>query len=173
MLRFSLESINSRSPYRVQVSADGSFCFTTDESLTYEVGFVKDYMFSAENAYQIFLMPKGTPNTTKDDKMQQTVTVIIEEFFQSNDMLLDYICETRDGRQAVRNRLFSRWFYQYPKRDLFTLRTIEIAHEDLLYFASAIIRNDNPHYNEYMEAIDKFEAEMAEKLKTGLTIDSE
>lgn len=165
MLKFSIESINSRSPYQVRESGEGLFCFTTDESLVYEVGFVRDYMLSTENAYQIFLMPKGTPNVTRDDKMQKTMTVIIEEFFQVNDVLLDYICETRDGRQAARNRLFSKWFSQYPNRDQFTLRTIELEYDDMLYFASVILRNDNPHYHEYLEAINKFEVEMAEKLK--------
>ena len=168
MLRLSAESINSRSPYCVQVSSDGSFCFTTDEFLTYEIGFVEDYMFSIGNAYQIFLMPRGVPNAAKDDKMQQTVTVIIEEFFQTNDVLLDYICETRDGRQAARNRLFAKWFNQYPNRDQFTLRTVDIEYAGERYFASAIFRKDNPHYHEYMEAIDKFEAEMIEKLHTEL-----
>lgn len=165
MLKFSIESINSRSPYQVRESGEGLFCFTTDESLVYEVGFVRDYMLSTESAYQIFLMPKGTPNATKDDKMQKTMTVIIEEFFQVNDVLLDYICETRDGRQAARNRLFSKWFSQYPNRDQFTLRTIELEYDDMLYFASVILRNDNPHYHEYMEAINMFKVEMAEKLK--------
>ena len=166
MLRLSLESINSRSPYQVKVSDDGSFCFTTDESLTYEVGFVEDYMLSVGNAYQIFLMPKGVPNTTRDAKMQQTVTVIIEEFFKSNDVLLDYICETRDGRQAARNRLFTRWFNQYPDHNEYTLCTIEIDYDEQLYFASAILRNDNPNYQEYIDAIERFRAEMTEKLKS-------
>lgn len=166
MLRLSIEAINRRSPYQVTVSSDGSFCFTTDESQTYEVGFVEDYMFSMGNVYQIFLMPKEGQNLTKDNKMQQVVTVIIEEFFQSNDVLLDYICETRDGRQAARNRLFSRWFSQYPDHDKFTLRTIEIEYDGQLYYASAILRNDNPHYREYIDAIERFRKEMTEKLKS-------
>lgn len=164
MLQLSVKSINSRSPYRVQPSTDGSFYFTTDESFTYEVGFVEDYMLSTGQAYQIFLIPKEAPNETKDSKIQQTITTIIEEFFRTNDVLLDYICETKDGRQAARSRLFSKWFYQYPDRDKFTLRTIKIEYDGLIYFASAIFRNDNPHYEEYMNAIEKFEEEMREKL---------
>jgi len=33
------------------------------------------------------------------------------------------------------------------------------------YFASAIIRKDNPNYAEYMAAIDAFAVEMEEKLR--------
>ena len=42
MLRLSIETINSHSPYNIRLSDDGSFCFTTDEALTYEIGFVED-----------------------------------------------------------------------------------------------------------------------------------
>ena len=79
-------------------------------------------------------------------------------------VLLDYICDTKDGRQAVRNRLFSKWFNQYPYRDRFTLRTVNIEYAGQRYFASAIFRKDNAHYKEYIEAIDKFEANMIDKL---------
>ena len=165
MLKLSIESINSHSPYKLILSGDGSFCFATDEAQIYEIGVVEDYMLSVENAYQSFLIPKSSPNITKDEKMQQTITAIIEEFFKTNDVLLDYICDTKDGRQAARSRLFSHWFAQYPNRHLFTFRTISIEYEGLSYYASAIIRNDHPHYQEYMVAIDEFEAEMKEKIK--------
>lgn len=165
MLKLSIDAINQHSPYSLRLSEEGSFCFTTDEALVYEVGFIEDYMLAIEKAYQFFLLPKGSPNITKDDKMQQTVTAIIEEFFQSNDVLLDYICDTKDGRQAARSRLFTRWFSQYPNRQKFTLRTIEIEFESTAYYASAILRNDNPNYSECMEAINEFEKMMREKLR--------
>lgn len=164
MLKLSIESINSRSPYKLMLSGDGSFCFATDEALIYEVGFVEDYMLSVDNAYQFFIVPKSSPNITKDDKMQQTITAIIEEFFKADNVLLDYICDTKDGRQATRSRLFTQWFKHYPSRDLFTLRTISIEYENESYYASAIIRNDNPHYNEYIAAMNAFENEMEEIL---------
>ena len=88
MLRLSIETINSHSPYNIRLSDDGSFCFTTDEALTYEIGFVEDHMIAIENAYQFFLMPKSDANVQKDEKMQQTVTAVIEEFFRGVQPLL-------------------------------------------------------------------------------------
>lgn len=82
--------------------------------------YMEDYMISVDNAYQFFLMPKTVPNIQRDAKIQQTVTAIIEEFFRSNDVLLDYICDTKDGRQAARSRLFEQWFNHYPQRHLYT-----------------------------------------------------
>ena len=165
MLSLSIEDINRQSPYSIQLSADGSFCFTTDEAMTYEVGFVEDNMIAVDNAYQFFLIPKTIANVQRDAKMQQTVTAIIEEFFRSNDVLLDYICDTKDGRQAARNRLFTQWFRHYPQRHLYTLRTLSLEFDGISYYASAIIRNDSASYSDCMAALDAFESEMREKLQ--------
>ena len=72
MLRLSIETINSHSPYNIRLSDDGSFCFTTDEALTYEIGFVEDHMIAIENAYQFFLMPKSDANVQKDERTIRT-----------------------------------------------------------------------------------------------------
>lgn len=80
------------------------FYFVTDETQIYEIGFVEDQMIAIENAYQLFLISKSGQNEFKDSKIQQTITAIIEEFFKTNDVLLDYICDTKDGRQAARSR---------------------------------------------------------------------
>lgn len=163
MLKLSIENINSHSPYRIQLSGDGLFYFVTDEAQIYEVGFVEDHMITIDNAYQLFLIPKSGQNEYKDTKIQHTITAIIEEFFRFNDVLLDYICDTKDGRQAARSRLFTQWFNQYPYHHLFTLRAISVELDDVSYYASVIIRNTNPNYAECIAAIDAFEKEMKEK----------
>jgi hypothetical protein len=40
MLKLSLDSINYHAPYKIFLSADGVFSFTTDEAHVYEIGFV-------------------------------------------------------------------------------------------------------------------------------------
>ena len=42
MLKLSIDAINLHSPYSLRLSEEGSFCFTTDEALVYEVGFIED-----------------------------------------------------------------------------------------------------------------------------------
>ena len=53
-----------------------------------------------------------------DIKLRQTITAIIEEFFEvnGNEVML-YITETGDGKQMFRNRLFVRWFNMYNQHD--------------------------------------------------------
>ena len=114
------------------------------------MGFVEDYMLLVENVYQFFLVPKTEAGTTRDAKIQQTITAIIEEFFAAQEVLLDYICDTKDGRQAARSRLFSGWFAKYPLRHQYTLRTMSVDFEGEAYYASVILRLFlNFDYSEY------------------------
>lgn len=165
MLKLSLEDINKCSAYKIYLSNDDTYVFTTDHGTIYEVGFVEDCMLGMDNVYQFFIAPKNSSEQPKDDKIQSTIVSIIEDFFKNNDVLLDYICDTSDGRQALRNRLFSHWFALYPRRKYFTLRSISVYYEDISFYASVLIKNDNPKYAECLLAVDNFEMQIRDKLK--------
>ena len=78
-------------------------------------------------------------------KVKDSVLIIIDEFFDKNQSTLLYICETGDGKQSMRNRLFEYWFNSYNRKMLFTLLTTSIVDEEgEVNFATLIVRNDNP-----------------------------
>ena len=57
-----------------------------------------------------------------------------------------YICETGDGKQSFRSKLFERWFYTYNKKANYTFITSSIVDEEgVVNYATIIIRNDNPN----------------------------
>ena len=67
-----------------------------------------------------------------------------------------YICETGDGKQRMRNRLFGYWFNSYEYSSKFSMHTVCIDDEEgISNFAALIVRNDNPKVlcivNEFME----------------------
>lgn len=60
-----------------------------------------------------------------------------------------YICETGDGKQAMRNRLFQYWYSRYERKQEFTFLSASIKDkEGTINYATLIIRNDNPDYTE-------------------------
>ena len=105
MLKLSLESINSRSPYTIQLTADGSFSFVTDEALTYEVGFIEDYMIAVENAYQFFLIPKEGAQGSRDENFGMVhgieMMYIIFQALRSNSFHSTYslVVQLRESRE--------------------------------------------------------------------------
>jgi hypothetical protein len=164
-LSLSLDNINRTSFYHVTLSGEDTYIFSTEDGIVYEVGFLEDYMLNLPNVYQFFIALKGNYSQRKDDGIRLTILSIIEEFFKEHDVLLDYICDTSDGKQVLRNRLFTHWFALYPHRNLFTLRSLSVIYEDIGFYASVLIKNDNSHYAECLDAIDNFELNIREKLK--------
>lgn len=72
--------------------------------------------------------------------------LIIKNFFNMNEVALLYICESGDGKQYMRSRLFEYWFSSYQMKDKFILMPVSIEDmEGIENFAALIIRKDNPN----------------------------
>ncbi|MDO4934123.1 MAG: DUF6169 family protein, partial [Prevotella sp.] len=103
--------------------------------------------------------------TEPDRRIRQTIMVVLEEFFRQKDVVLDYICDTGDNRQAARSRIFSSWFRLFANQNQFTLRSMSIKAEGIEFFAAVVLRNDNPRFNNIIDAIQQFEKQIEDKLK--------
>lgn len=98
-------------------------------------------------------------NLLRDHKVRITILAIIEEFFNKNKAALLYICETGDGMQKMRSRLFQYWFSVYnEKEEYLFLPQVVYDEEDNENYAALIIRKDNPCFvelvSEFTETIN-------------------
>lgn len=60
-----------------------------------------------------------------------------------------YICETGDGMQKMRNRLFQFWFGVYvDSSEYLFLPQVVYDEENNENYAALIIRRDNPNFND-------------------------
>lgn len=166
MRPLSIKKINDKSPYKVALKGESSYAFTTAQGVEYEIGFIEDYMLGIDDVYQFFIAVRGDQKPkSNDSKVAETVFAVMEEFFSDGNLILDYVCDTSDGRQAARSRLFAYWYNSHPLRIGFTQRTIMASYDGVSYFAAVIVRNDNPRFSECMAAIDSFTENMADKLR--------
>ena len=164
-LEFSLSSLNKEAPYKLESSGLYSFSFMTEQGKRYEIGFIQDLMISDEGIYQFFISTEDKFKTAPDEKIQQTVMVVMTEFFKTQGVVLDYICATEDNRQAVRDRMFHRWFEQSMDKDQYYMRNMSVEIDGIWYYASVVLRKDNPRFDAVMEAVDRFVADFQDKLK--------
>ena len=150
-----LDSYNSRSPYRaIKSSSDGFYEFVTDFGVHYSIGFMFDDSIINHEAYQFIIANVNNKISPNDDKVRIAVMIMIDEFFKKNNKTMLYICETGDGKQAMRNRLFQYWFSKYERRGEFTYLSSSITDMDgIVNYATLIVRNDNP---ELVEVITQF-----------------
>ena len=151
-----LKNINLHSPYRVwQTQEDSHYYFQTDLGIQYDIVFEPDTSMISSGAYTIDIVNRQHIASPVDLKLRQTITAIIEEFFEvnGNEVML-YITETGDGKQMFRNRLFIRWFNTYQHHDKYIVRTAEGKMDGQDNFMAVFVRKSNPN-SEYI--IEVFE----------------
>ena len=59
-----------------------------------------------------------------------------------------YICDTSDGKEDGRNRLFLRWFDKHAAPGRFTICTARAKIENEMVYAAIIVENRNPKLKE-------------------------
>lgn len=109
MNTLDISAINTNAPYSVW-NVDEYYFFRTKYGALYKIGFMPDDTIWDENAYQFLIVNENNTTSPNDAHLKETVFCIIEGFFKANPSILLYLCETGDGKQASRNRLFIRWF---------------------------------------------------------------
>ena len=153
MRPLSLQNINAASPYHVKDGMEeGFYEFFTIHDVHYSVGFMADDLLMNEEAYQLIIANVNHHVSPRDSKVRDTVIEIVDEFFRVNNTTLLYICETGDGKQTMRNRLFQYWFASYRHKALFTMMHSSIVDTDgVVNYATLILRNDNPRFVQIVE----------------------
>ena len=158
MIKFLLKRILEKAPYDIVLSGN-DFMLQTDLGIRYTVSFNKeDIVLGGCDTYQLIIRKMEEAKSRHDPKVEATILAIIHEFFRSNLEILLYLCDTSDGREAYRNRLFLTWFDHYAENHLFTIRQAHAEIEGEGLFFCIIIDNRNPKLK---DIVDDFEAKSA------------
>ena len=148
MKALDLNLVNRLSPYKVWTEDGRDFFIETTRGQIFLVGFMDDYSIWETGAYQFTINNQSHQPSPNDLKLKDTILLLIEAFFAANPDILLYICETGDGKQAFRSRLFIRWFNTSKNRDAYILETAEVQEGNTKNFAALIVQKSNPRHNE-------------------------
>ena len=107
MKPLDLTRINRLAPYKVWTEDGRDFIVETNRGQIFVIGFMDDYSIWPNGAYQFTINNQSHKPSPLDQKLRETIFLLIEAFFTANPDILLYICETGDGRQAFRSRLFA------------------------------------------------------------------
>lgn len=155
MQAFNLTRLNLHSPYKVWLE-DGSYKFISDFGVQYRMEFVPNQDIWKDGAYEFGILNENQRNSPNDVKVKETVQCIIEEFFLTNPDILLYQCETGDNRQAMRARLFTKWFNEYALRDRFYVKVSVLKDEESDNFIALIVQKSNPSLDSIKQTFDNF-----------------
>ena len=162
MRELNIVSLNSKSPYLVEKRTINDYAFKTEFGVTCVVNFMDDYSVWEEGAYQFIIGNETQRKSPNDPKMRDTIICIIEAFFEENPDILLYVCETGDGKETMRNRLFLRWLKDYVRKEQFYIEHVEIEAEGIINFAAIIVQKSNPRLN---AIVDDFHSAIEELQK--------
>ncbi len=149
-MNIDVSMINKRAPYHVNATdANNNIDFVTDYGVQYIVGFDKDDTSLSFVTYQFFITNANNIKSPRDPKLRKTITAILEVFFQQNNEALLYICETGDGKQSMRSRLFEFWYNHYEGRKILMFLEASVVDADgVVNYTALLIRKDHPQLTE-------------------------
>lgn len=152
-----LENINKQSPYHVtqRLEVPCVLSFYTDFGVEYEIVIKSNDTFIPSGAYALDIINVWHQPSPGDQKFKQTLMAIVEEFFTQNNDVMLYVTETKDKKQAFRNRLFVRWFNTYEHRDQYVIKTAEGKMDGQMNFLAIISRKDNPKLIQVIAEFDE------------------
>ena len=150
MKPLDLARINRLAPYKVWTENGRDYLIETNRGQIFVIGFMDDYSIWPTGAYQFTINNQSHQPSPLDHKLRETIFLLIEAFFTANPDILLYICETGDGRQAFRSRLFIRWFNIYAGRDAYVMQAAEVKEGKTKNFAALIVQKSNPRLEEIL-----------------------
>lgn len=149
MKSIDIALINSHSPYEVWTNNGRDFFFLTDTGHLFIVSFEDDRSIWETACYQLIITNEDGSPSPNDRKLRDTIFQIIAGFFAANPDILLYICDTEDGKQALRSRLFLRWFHMYAEVEHYYMCTAEMVYRNgIANYAAIIVQSSNPQLKE-------------------------
>lgn len=148
-----LSLLNLRSPYVVWEDVQGLH-FRTDYEVVYMVDFCLYDVGTGTPAYWFNLYNLNCKNSPNDPKLQKTIICIVEEFFRVNPDILLYICDTAYNQQAMRARLFYRWFKSSSPEYRYVIRTAVVMDEGVANYIALIIPRTHPELTGILQYFD-------------------
>lgn len=153
MVNLSVNKINAVSPYKVEpIRNSGCVVFKTDFGVEYIVGFDLTEVLVCAETYQFYITNVNNRKSLSDPKLRETIIAVISDFFESSNTAMLYICDTGDGRQEMRSRLFKHWIVDCPLYDnMATLSGSVIDEDGVKNFATIVVRNDHPKLDDILK----------------------
>jgi Family of unknown function (DUF6169) len=111
------------------------------------------------SVFPVGLKEEQTPPL--DLKVEMTVGAIIKDFLMEYENSILYICDTNDKRASIRYRKFNSWHSRHNSVE-FTKVDSTFVINNVQIFASLIVRESNPFYDEVVEV---FLAQKEKRLK--------
>ena len=140
-----------------------SYAFETDNGLVYEVKFKPTPYLFGDNLpeisnfiFELIIEVVYNPENkfpSVDKKIGETTAAIFIDFYKKYGQAVSiYVCDSSDGKQLIRQRKFSQWFYEFTDSDFCKIDEKLIDSNNQIYPITLTLSKSNPLRNEIFEA---------------------
>jgi len=136
-------------PYRVHLGEDG-FYFYNSHRIRYDVKFLipdvlwEPYPEVNENILDISFYPTKE-HKAYDPRISNTIVSIITRAIKKDpSRIITFACDSTDGKEAFRAKLFKQWYEFYNSQNEFYMDTFSSFGSNYDYYTGIIMHNDNP-----------------------------
>jgi hypothetical protein len=151
-------------PYNLisQEGTEVSYTFVTDYDIQYVVRYVSttDYYFDETSEIgdseilEFQFVPIGNDvKTVNDLRIVETLVTSMRDVLKSRKNVVLYICDSKDGKQAARSKLFDKWYknYSWEKVKKHDGKLKSPNNPDSEY-VSLIVNTENPYSENIVQA---------------------
>ena len=145
---------SSLHPYSYSLEG-GKYLFRTDSGALYTAYFL-DLSSLAPNLFTFnFDRIRDGAAGVVDNRVFDTVCSILERFFQEHRNSMLIVCDTADGREGARMRLFNSWYERIAPEGLLK---VDRAGQAEIYklFVSLLVWDDNPDRERLVAILDEY-----------------
>jgi Family of unknown function (DUF6169) len=147
-----MSSIENLNPYEYKQVNDKDYRFSNSDGIEYQVyfsdgsGYFEHHPFASR--VEIFgFRPILYSYSVYDRRVAETVVYILIKYFFKTELIVIFVCDEKDKRQANRSRLFNLWFNKYNDD---SFEKIDLVFEERT-FVSAIISKTNTFYIDFKQ----------------------
>lgn len=129
------------------------YSFTTVHHIVYHVYFLdySAYLPGFDRIYSFNIEPEEDTPHPIDIRIAQTIVYLLRQFFRNHQNAMIMICDSLDGKELKREKLFSRWFDRYNDG---TIQKYDAssANEDYTLYVSLYVHRQNPDMSRLVAA---------------------
>ena len=123
-----------------------SYTFINKDGIKYRAYFVdiSDYYPQFPNTYSFSIEPENPKAHPVDNRISVTVAEILKQFFQKRENAMIMVCDSVDGKEEKRRKLFDRWFDKYADGNILKYDA-SAPLDDYRLFISIYFSKNNPN----------------------------
>lgn len=148
--------LDLQNPYDINEEASLDYTFVNRDGIKYHASFYSVEPLYPEflDTYSFSIEPENKKAHPMDRRIAITIAEILKRFFKVNTNAMIMVCDSSDGKELKRRKLFDRWFEHFSD-DSVLKYDASAPLEEYQLFISLYFSKDNPNKENLLRAFSK------------------